>query len=132
MYFLFLIPAKEVIDKYFRLLTRDPGEAANWYTQKASLDWIIGMEKPAARIWGQHSIFQFFKTLPEMVYEIESYDCHPIAALPPLTMLVVSGKACAMSQSRQGYSFHTTMHIERDDNGSKGRIGSQTFFLFPV
>jgi hypothetical protein len=116
-----------VIENYFRYLTKDPLKTANWYAQTAALDWVTG---DGTRILGQHSIFQFFKTLPELVYEVMSYDCHPITADPLLTMLVVSGEACSMQEDQRRYSFHTTMHIQRNESEAIARIIYQSFHLF--
>jgi hypothetical protein len=128
-YFPFLILAKAILENYFPLLRREPTEAAKWYKQDAALDWIFGMGSQPERTYGQHSIFQFFKTIPELAFEIESYDCHPISADPQLTMLVVSGKACTLTSAQKEYSFHTTMHIQRFEGEARALIVYQSFFL---
>jgi hypothetical protein len=118
------------VENYLSTLTSKPGEASSWYSQNAELDWSGGPPgTPATRVLGKCSIHQFFKTIPELVFDPMSYDCHHIATVPPLTLVVLSGKAAAVGRQTTVHQFHTTMHMRLSDE-SRAAIVFQSFFLF--
>jgi hypothetical protein len=123
--------AKTVVDHYFATLSKTPSNITNWYSQTAELDWMTGTPgTPPSRVSGKGSLHQFFKTLPEMIYEVQTYDCHTIDALPSVTMLVITGKAAPVGRNSTVYPFHTTMHLRMVAPDPRAVIAYQSFKLF--
>jgi hypothetical protein len=82
----------------------------------------------ATRVVGRLSIQQFFNTIPEIIFAPESCECGHVAAVLPLTLIVLSGNAAVVGQLSTVHEFQTTMHLRLSDE-SRAAIVSQSFFL---
>jgi hypothetical protein len=123
--------AKTIVNCYFSILAKTPSAISNWYAQTAELDWMSGpIGQPPSRISGKGSIHQFFKTVPEMVFEVQTYDCHTAGAVPSITVVVITGKAAPVGKQSTVYAFHTTMHLLIGGPDQRAVIAYQSFMLF--
>jgi hypothetical protein len=114
------------VNHYFSLLSKTPSRVSNWYAQNAELDWMSGPPgKTGTRVLGKGAIHQFLKAVPEMIYEVETYDCHTIERL---TVLVITGKAAPVGKQSTVYPFHTTMHLAVADG--RATVRCQSFMIF--
>lgn len=104
------------------------------YQQDATLIWSIFLSKTPepqiSTILGQHSIHQFFKTIPELFFEVKSYDCQTIAVPDAnnITILVVSGNAYPIDSNPiiPQYPFHSAFHIQMKEESKSAAICYQT------
>lgn len=74
---------------------------------------------------GRHSVHQFYKTIPEYVYEIFSYDTQTVVTenAPNVTVLVISGNMYPVEETPTNpYSFHSSFHIQMNETDQRAAI----------
>lgn len=123
---------------FFSQLTSEPSKAARWYAQDANLSWSnYNKSGPhftdTVTLLGKHSIYQFFKTIPEYIYEILSYDTQTVISgtAPDVTVLVVSGNAYPVeTDPSEPYNFQSSFFIQMAEIEKRAVISYHTMNVF--
>lgn len=123
---------------YFELLTSDPVKAVQFYAQDATLTWVNFKRSNKIdniTILGRHSIHQFYKTIPEYVFEVSSYDTQTVISqnAPNITVLVVYGNMYPVeTEPREPYKFQCSMHIQMNEGERRAAISYHLMNIFEM